>query len=82
MRMEITESGETVNVLEERSLEPVHIVLKVELENGVVLLFDDKLGRAVGSDGGLYAPVCRAAGGTEGDAVIIGWCVGEREVFL
>lgn len=82
MRIEKTKSGEMIQVWEERSFQSVHIVLKVELENGTVLLYDDLAGQALGSDGVIYAPVYRDAEGAEDDVDIIGWYAGDREVMV
>ena len=51
-------------------------------EPGATLFFDDKKGCALGSDGLVYAPVCRCPEGEDEDAEVIGWCAAAREVIL
>ena len=82
MKQERTQTGETVCVFEEIASERVYITLKATLENGVTLFFDDKKGCALGSDGLVYAPVCRCPEGEDEDAEVIGWCAAAREVIM
>ncbi|WP_300685429.1 hypothetical protein [Acutalibacter sp. 1XD8-36] len=61
----------------------VHICLKIRLNNGTTLLFDDHEGAALGSDGKKYYPVCRELPGPEGDCEVLGWSSeAEGEVVL
>ncbi len=54
----------------ETAWEPVHIVLRIRLENGVSLLFDDRAGCGYGSDGATYYPICREV---DGEVEVLGW---------
>ncbi len=82
MELEPTRTGEAVHILKEIASEPVRICLKVTLETGVTLFYDDRKGCALGSDGKEYAPVCRCLDGEDGDAEVIGWCAAAEEVML
>ena len=61
------------NYIKARCIEPIHLCLKIQLNNGVTLLFDDRNGTAKGSDGHTYHPVCRELPGPEGDVEVLGW---------
>ena len=71
-----------VKILSEVAQKPVHYVLRIKLENGVTLLYDEKAGQAIGDDGLTYAPVCRIHEDLDDDAEPVGWYVGEKEVLL
>ena len=77
-----TETGENVEVLREISQESVQIVLRIKLENGATLLFDDRIGLAEGDDGVTYAPAYRLHKDRDDDVEVVGWCVGKEEIVL
>lgn len=64
---------DTLLCWKELSQEPVHFCIRMRLENGVTLLYDDRRGLAEGSDGKTYYAVCRKIPGPEGDIEILGW---------
>lgn len=53
--------------------EPVRFCLRICLDNGVTLLYDDLRGLAEGSDGRIYYAVCQETPGPDEKVKILGW---------